>query len=199
MSSSGTSSPPPAAPEAASSPGPPPQAPPSPAGQPAGEGVTPPAGALTEVRLVGGGRVATRLAPHNTPTASPLLPRDDGYCSSDSTPKAAGNAGTLPGTLPHPARCSSASTPKAVGNTATLTLALTMATVSRPLPSAGNGAPPPPWPRHPGPPSLSRGLDTLALTLGLALWHPDTLTHTLTLPSSLFPLPATLTLAQLSR
>ncbi|XP_050717625.1 sodium-dependent dopamine transporter-like isoform X2 [Eriocheir sinensis] len=99
MSSSGTSSPPPAAPEAASSPGPPPQAPPSPAGQPAGEGVTPPAGALTEVRLVGGGRVATRLAPHNTPTASPLLPRDDGYCSSDSTPKAAGErrvAGVLP-------------------------------------------------------------------------------------------------------
>lgn len=151
------------------------------------------------MRLVGGGRVATRLAPHNTPTASPLLPRDDGYCSSDSTPKAAGNAGTLPGTLPHPARCSSASTPKAAGNTGTLTLALTTGTFPRPLPTAGNGDPPPPWPRHPGPPSLPADLIPEQLTLGLTLWHPDTLTRNLTLPSPLFPLPVTMTLARLLR
>ncbi|XP_071524094.1 sodium-dependent dopamine transporter-like [Panulirus ornatus] len=71
------------------------QAPANPAGQPASEGVTTPApAAATEVRLVSGGRVATRLA-----SSPPHLPRDDGYCSSDSTPKASGErrvAGVLP-------------------------------------------------------------------------------------------------------
>lgn len=96
MSTSGASNPP-AASEAAS-PGPPPQqAPPSPAAHSAGEDVTPPSGAVTELRLVGGGRVVTRLAPHSP--ACPLLPRDDGYHSSDSTPKTSGErrvAGVLP-------------------------------------------------------------------------------------------------------
>ncbi|KAK3883622.1 hypothetical protein Pcinc_012063 [Petrolisthes cinctipes] len=84
MSTSGTAtSPPPTENTPASAPTP--QTSASPAGQSGVEGVTPAAGAATEVRLVGG-RPATRLA-----HSPPHLIRDDGYCSSDSTPKATGN------------------------------------------------------------------------------------------------------------
>ncbi|ROT82805.1 putative sodium-dependent noradrenaline transporter [Penaeus vannamei] len=67
-----------------------------PGGKSSVEGVTPPA--ATEVRLVSGGRVATRLAPAASPGH---LPRDDGYCSSDSTPKSSGER-RVAGVLPHP-------------------------------------------------------------------------------------------------
>nr|XP_045592992.1 sodium-dependent noradrenaline transporter-like [Procambarus clarkii] len=70
--------------------------------EPGGVGVTPPAApppaAATEVRLAGGGRIATRLAPAPSP---PHLARDDGYFSSDSTPKASGER-RVAGVLPHP-------------------------------------------------------------------------------------------------
>ncbi|XP_042874981.1 sodium-dependent dopamine transporter-like [Penaeus japonicus] len=74
----------------------PPQAAAIPGGKSSGEGVTPPA--ATEVRLVSGGRVATRLA---TAASPGHLPRDDGYCSSDSTPKSSGER-RVAGVLPHP-------------------------------------------------------------------------------------------------
>lgn len=61
------------------------------------EGVTPPA--ATEVRLVSGGRVATRLA---TAASPGHLPRDDGYCSSDSTPKSSGKSRAACGHTPPP-------------------------------------------------------------------------------------------------
>ncbi|KAK4292618.1 hypothetical protein Pmani_034639 [Petrolisthes manimaculis] len=83
MSTSGTATSPPPTENTPTS-APTPQTSASPAGQSGVEGVTPAAGAATEVRLVGG-RPATRLA-----HSPPHLIRDDGYCSSDSTPKATG-------------------------------------------------------------------------------------------------------------
>ncbi|MPC11793.1 hypothetical protein E2C01_004468 [Portunus trituberculatus] len=145
MSTSGANNPP-AAPEAAPSPGPPAQAPPSPSSHSADEDVTPPPGAVTELRLVGGGRVVTRLAPHSP--ACPLLPRDDGYHSSDSTPKTSGETRCLVCTLScHPLTLSQRlslhpSTPLLLSHVLTVTLAIRPTSFPRPRRSMS------PWLSH---------------------------------------------------